>query len=391
MPDCTRTTYILRYCGLRNKSIIRISDIARRFELPGDSYAADVFGSGHIHETFLLSSADDRLNRRFVLQHINNNVFTDPDALMSNVGRVVEHIEKKIIAAGGDTTRGCLRLIPATDGKIFTIDTAGGYWRIYHYIENAESVDQVEFPAQAFEAAAAFGRFQALLVDLPAPPLNEVIADFHNTPTRVRQLEEALERDEMNRARLCQPEIEVARRLGETADALVALQQSGEIPQRVVHNDTKINNVLFDSDSRQAVCVIDLDTVMPGLSLFDFGDLVRTATMPVEEDETDLSLVEMQVDVFDALVRGYLSTAGEFLNPAEIANLHCCGRTITAETGVRFLTDYLNGDKYFKVSRLYQNLSRCRTQFALVESIDRQASAMQEVVATATKNANIAT
>ena len=380
---------IRRRYGRGTKSIISIPEIARQFDLSGDFDSADVLGSGHIHETFLLASSDDNIHRRYVLQHLNQNVFRDPEAVMSNVARIVEHIRRK--TQQDETAVRSLILVPTTDGEPFYKDDTGEFWRVYDYIDGAETIDKVESAAQASEAAAAFGQFQDLLRDLPAPPLKEVIPDFHNTPARFRQFEETLQRDEHNRAQLCQPEIEAVQRYAETADELIALQESGEIPQRIVHNDTKINNLMFDTETGRAVCVIDLDTVMPGLVLYDFGDLVRTATMPVDEDERDLSAVHLRIDIFKALVDGYLSSAGGFLNAAELACLHRCGHTITIETGVRFLTDYLDGDQYFKVDRLYQNLDRCRAQFALARSIDEQAEAMQEIVTTAAQQASLAT
>jgi len=388
--DCTKAVFIQRRSGPGNSAIAGLSDIVRQFDLAGDYDSADVFGTGHIHDTFLLSSSTARAGQRYILQRLNRNVFKDPDVLMSNVVRVLEHIQNKIDRQDGRNDDRCLSLVKTRSGDSFYKDDAGDCWRIYDFVEGAETANRVESSGQAFEAAAAFGRFQAMLVDFPDPPLQEVIKDFHNTPVRFQQFEESLQRDAENRARLCQPEIAVARELAESAGELVSLQESGAAPLRVVHSDTKINNVMFDKATGKAVCVIDLDTVMPGLSLYDFGDLVRTACGSAGEDERDSSKISVRLDIFAALVDGYLSTAGSILNAAELANLHRCGRVITAETGVRFLTDFLDGDRYFRVSKLYQNLIRCRAQFALVASLDKHERAMKDIVVTAVKKAGLA-
>jgi thiamine kinase-like enzyme len=225
-----------------------------------------------------------------------------------------------------------------------------------------------------------FGQFQNQVSDLPGPRLHETIRDFHNTPARYRQFHTARAVDTHDRARHCIPEIEWALAHEQTAGSLLALQEAGEIPERVTHNDTKLNNVMFDEQSGKALCVIDLDTVMPGLALYDFGDLVRSATMTAAEDETDLSKVGMRMDYYEALVDGYLSTTISFLTDVEIENLAISGRIITIETGLRFLTDYLSGDEYFRIQRPDQNLDRCRTQFALADSIDEQFDAMRLAV-----------
>ena len=232
-----------------------------------------------------------------------------------------------------------------------------------------------------------FGQFQNQVSDLPGPRLHETIRDFHNTPARYRQFHTARAVDAHDRARHCIPEIEWALAHEQAAGSLLALQQAGEIPERVTHNDTKLNNVMFDEQSGKALCVIDLDTVMPGIVLYDFGDLVRSATMTAAEDETDLSKVSMRMDYYAALVDGYLSTAISFLTDVEIENLAVSGKVITIETGLRFLTDYLSGDEYFRIQRPDQNLERCRAQFALAASIDEQLDAMHLAVASSASRA----
>ena len=293
---------------------------------------------------------------------------------MDNVRRVAQHLHNKRTAG-----QSSLSLLPTSDGGHFHVDETGEYWRMYHYLEGTRGFDSIPSVAHAREAAAEFGRFQEQLCDLPGPRLKETIPDFHNTRTRYSQLHEALAGDAHNRAAHCGPEIDWALAREQQAASLIDLQAVGEIPERITHNDTKINNVMFDLDSDKAVCVIDLDTVMPGLALNDFGDMVRTATSPTAEDETDLSTITMRMDYYEALVDGYLGTAGNFLNEAEVENLAMSGKVITIETGVRFLTDYLNGDKYFRVQRPHHNLDRCRAQFALAASIDAQLSEMQRL------------
>lgn len=370
------TTRSIRHrCGVRKKPISDIREIATQFELGGTLIAADRYGRGHINDTYLVLVGRNGGETRFILQRINQYVFRDPESLMENIRRITEHLRSKITGS-----RSCLSLVPANDGSYFFLDEEAGYWRAYQFIEGASSYDEVANTTQAREAAAMFGRFQRLLGDLPGPRLHETIPNFHNTPARFWQFHEVLERDAHDRARHCAAEIDCALAYEEAAGALQALQDAGEIPERIAHNDTKLNNVMFDEHSDKAICVIDLDTVMPGSVLYDFGDLVRTAATPTMEDETDLSAVRMRMDYYEALVEGYLSTAMGFLTETEVGNLSMAGKVITIETGVRFLTDYLSGDEYFRIHRAGQNLDRCRTQFALAASIDGQFDKMLKVV-----------
>ncbi len=297
---------------------------------------------------------------------------------MDNVGRVTDHLE-----IGTMEGYMCLALVPKPDGARFHVDESGEYWRMYRFLEGTRSYDSIPSVDHARHAAAEFGRFQTLMRDLPGPRLQETIADFHNTQARYAQFHEAHSTDAHDRARHCIPEIEWALDNEQCAGSLLALQESGGIPERITHNDTKINNVMFDRETDKAVCVIDLDTVMPGLALYDFGDMVRTATTPATEDETDLSGITMRMDYYEALVDGYLGATGNFLSEAEVENLAVCGKIITIETGVRFLSDYLSGDQYFRIHRPDQNLDRCRVQFALAASIDEQLSDMQRITTAA--------
>jgi Ser/Thr protein kinase RdoA (MazF antagonist) len=296
---------------------------------------------------------------------------------MENIARVTTHLGAKIHGEP-DAHRRALTLIAARDGKSFGRDEHGNFWRVYVFIEKARTYDAVESTAQAFQAARAFGQFQKLLADLPAPRLHDTIPDFHHTPKRFSALENAIAADAVNRAHLAKTEIEFALRHKAICGVLLA----AKLPERVTHNDTKFNNVMLDDATGAGICVIDLDTVMPGLALYDFGDMVRTTTSPAKEDERDLSKVTMQFPMFEALVRGYLTTSAEFLSAAEKQFLPFSGKLITLEIGLRFLTDFLAGDTYFKVHREGHNLDRCRTQFKLVESIEQQEEKMNQLVET---------
>lgn len=352
-----------------------IRAVARRFQLHGEFVSAAPYGTGHINDTYCVGFDQGGTRVRYILQRVNHNVFKNPAALMDNIRRVTAHLAQKM-AGEPAANRRVLTLIPAQDGNCFCRDEAGSFWRAYVFIENARTFDAVESPKQAFEAAKAFGHFQRLLADLPAPRLHDTIPDFHHTPKRFTALERAITADVANRAKLAKPEIEFALR----RKAICSVLLDANLPERVTHNDTKFNNIMLDDATGEGICVIDLDTVMPGLALYDFGDMVRTTTSPAKEDEQDLSKVRMQFPMFEALARGYLESAAGFLTQAERQLLAFSGKLITFEIGLRFLTDFLAGDTYFKVHRENHNLDRCRTQFRLVESIEQQEEKMNQLV-----------
>lgn len=355
--------------------------IAREFSLSGDVVTATPYGSGHINDTYKVDVKSAVGPSRFVLQRINHHVFRRPDELMANVERVCAHAYAKLKHAGApDAERRTLRLIPTKSGRAWHIDAAGNRWRCYHFIEGATGHDVVRSPEQAYAAAKSFGAFQSLLADLPGGRLHETIPDFHHTPSRFARFQQALAQDAHGRAALAVPEIAFALARAHEVGVVVDALRDGTLPERVTHNDTKLNNVLLDDITQEGVCVIDLDTVMPGSVLYDFGDLVRTSTSPAAEDETDLSKVRMQFPMFEALVKGYLASAGGFLTSKEKELLPFAGKLITFEIGLRFLTDWLEGDTYFKIKRPTHNLDRARTQFKLVESIEAQLPAMQALV-----------
>jgi hypothetical protein len=349
--------------------------IAAQFQLQGEASAFAPWGNGHINDTWLVTSHAAGAPARYILQRINAQVFRSPAAVMQNIERVIAHLSAQL-AGDPDRARRALTLVPTRDGSNWHADADGETWRAYRFIENARSYETATSVAQAFQAAQAFGRFQQQLSSLPPPRLHETIPDFHHTPKRFTALEQAIAADVKGRAALAKPEIDFAL----AHQSITGVLLGANLPERITHNDTKLNNVLLDDATGEGLCVIDLDTVMPGLALYDFGDMVRTTTSPAAEDEQDLSKVTMQFPMFEALVLGYLSAAGEFLTESEKNFLAFSGKLITFETGIRFLADFLNGDTYFKIHREGHNLDRCRTQFKLVESIEMQEEEMNRLL-----------
>jgi hypothetical protein len=348
--------------------------VARRFQIPGEFLKAEPYGSGHINDTYCAVFDQAGTPVRYILQRINHRVFRNPVMLMENIQRVTSHVAAKL-AGSSEFSRRVLTLIPSFDERPWFCDAEGNHWRVYLFIEKARTYDAVESPRQAFEAARAMGRFQRLLIDLPAPRLHDTIPDFHHTPKRFTALEQAISHDAFNRASLAKREIDFALRRQPMTRVLL----EANLPERVTHNDSKLNNVMLDDATGEGICVIDLDTVMPGLVLHDFGDMVRTSTSPAPEDERDLSKVKMQFPMFEALTRGYFESARAFLTRSERQHLVLSGKLITFEIGIRFLTDFLSGDTYFKIHRENHNLDRCRTQFALIESIEQQEEKMNKL------------
>ena len=359
-----------------------IEEILENFSIVGDYVTSEPYGSGHINDTFAVYINLGGKEVRYILQRINHEIFKNPEQLMDNISRVTRHIGARLKASGcKDTTRRVLTVINTIDGKPVFKDSDGNYWRVYVFIENATGYDIIENEEQAFQAARAFGLFQKELVDLPGERLHETIPNFHNTISRYERFEEVLKADVKGRAAEAKAEIDFFLENKDVASHLLKLNEQGLIPERITHNDTKLNNVLLDNETNEGICCIDLDTVMPGLGLYDFGDLIRTSTSPAAEDEKDVSKVTMQMNMFEALVKGYLDAASDFLTEAEIENLPFSGKLITFEIGLRFITDFLEGDVYFKTHHEGHNLDRCRTQIALVKSIDNQLDEMNACVA----------
>jgi Ser/Thr protein kinase RdoA (MazF antagonist) len=351
---------------------------ASAFAFPGRPVAFAPWGSGHINETWAVTLEGGNA-RRAILQRINTDVFRDADSLMGNVARVTGHLAAKL-AGAPDASRRALALIPARDGAWLHRDADGRVFRAYSFVEGARSWDLLTSPRQAFEAAKAFGTFQRLLSDLPPPRLAETIPHFHDTPRRLARFREVVAADPRNRAAGVAREIAFVERRESLAGSLAALAAAGLLAERVTHNDTKLNNVLLDDATGEGICVIDLDTVMPGLLLHDFGDMVRTAANPVAEDERDAARVVASVPMFEALVRGYLEAMAGALSPLERERLVVAGKLLTYECGMRFLTDHLEGDVYFRIHREGHNLDRARTQFALVASLEAQEEALSRLV-----------
>lgn len=348
-----------------------MKDVLEKFDFYGEVVACNPYGNGHINSTHMVTT---NKNKRYILQKINKNIFKDVPGLMNNIISVTEHIEKKI-----EKNKKVLTLLPTKSGEKYLFQD-GDYYRVYDYIENSICLQLPEGLKDFYESAVAFGEFTESLADFQVDRLVEVIPNFHNTKDRYRIFEEVLERDEYNRAASVKAEIEFLLSRKEEMGTLENLRKQGKIKERVTHNDTKLNNVLLDINTRKALCVIDLDTVMPGLSLYDFGDSIRFGASTAEEDEKDLKKVDINLEMFRTYTRGYVGACRD-LTELEIDNLPMGAKTMTLECGLRFLTDYLNGDKYFSIHREEHNLDRARTQLRLVERMEDVFEKMKHIVA----------
>ena len=336
------------------------------------------YGEGHINDTFVVWRANH--TKRFILQRINTDTFTDPAGLMENICGVTRHLRAKIQAEGGDPDRECLNVIPTLSGAAYYIDSEGNAWRAYDFVENTVCLQQVGCEADFRTVAETLGKFQNQLADYPASTLHETIARFHDTPNRYANFEKALAADALGRAKTIAPEIAFIHAREKDCHVLLDQLAAGEIPLRVTHNDTKINNVLLDEATGKGICVIDLDTVMPGLSAYDFGDSIRTGANDCAEDEPDQSKVHFDLHLYEVFAKGYLSTAGSTMHTAEKRSLAWGAKLMTLECGIRFLTDYLEGDHYFHIARPNHNLDRARTQFTLVRQMEEVFDQMLEIV-----------
>ncbi len=355
--------------------LLSLLTVTRGFEVAGRFRSANPYGSGHIHDTYCVTFDDGDREERIILQRINTTIFKNPVAVMENIERVTDHLRSQV-ADRTDADRRVLRLVPARSGVAWHVDPEGGYWRAYRFIDGANSFDAVSSARQALEAARAFGEFQRRLADLPGPRLHESIPGFHDSVQRFAAFERAVGEDVAGRCETARDQISFAMARRTLAGALL----NAGLPERVTHNDSKLNNVLLDDATGEGICVIDLDTVMPGLAAYDFGDMVRTMTCPAAEDEHNLSRVTMDFELFEAVLRGYLDGAGSFLTAQERKSLIIGAKVIVFEQGIRFLADYLAGDTYYKVSRPEQNLDRCRTQFKLLDSIEQQEAEMTQLL-----------
>lgn len=347
-----------------------LKKVLGEFDFGGEVVSCERYGSGHINVTYLVVTKSEK---RFILQKINNKIFPDVEGLMNNVTLVTEHLKKK--APEGSVVLGILK---TKDGKSFTVQD-GEYWRVYDFVENSLCLQLPESADDFYESAVAFGGFSEMLADFDVDKLVEVIKDFHNTPNRARIFRETLEKNPVGRAESVKEEVQFVLDRIEEMGTLQRMRMSGELPSRVTHNDTKLNNVLLNAETRKALCVIDLDTVMPGLSLYDFGDSIRFGASTGEEDEKDLSKVWFDLDMFRIYTRGYVKACPN-LTEAELLNLPMGAKTMTFECGMRFLTDYIDGDHYFAVHREGHNLDRARTQFKLVKDMEDKWEEMLKIV-----------
>ena len=351
------------------------------FQYEGVLASEGPYGSGHINDTFLLTfDVEGEGKSNVILQRMNNEVFSDPVGLMENIVGVTSYLRKKIIDNGGDPDRETLNVIPTVDGKDYYVDEAGDYWRSYKFITDATSYDKVEKPEHFYQSAVAFGHFQCMLADYPAETLHETIVGFHDTKARFATFKKVVEEDLMGRAASVEKEIQFVLEHEDVANYFSDLLAKGEIPLRVTHNDTKLNNIMIDNETGKGICVIDLDTVMPGLAMNDFGDSIRFGASTAAEDEMDLSKVSCSMELFDLYAKGFIEGCDGKLTKREIELMPMGAKTMTFECGMRFLTDYLQGDTYFKVHREGHNLDRCRTQFKLVEDMEKKWYTMQEIV-----------
>ncbi len=355
--------------------------VMANFIVEGSLICFSPLGQGHIHDTFLVEIKTDEKIKKYTLQRINTRVFQEPELMMANWEKVAQHVNRKLIELEGEkTSKKSIRPVLTQSGQSYYRTPQGEYWRLYHYVDGCHTIETATTPEQAFEAGRAFGFFQKLIADLSPQELHETIPYFHHTPRRFERFLLAIEQASPERKARAADTISFALSRQSLVSLVTDGLSSGRLPVRVSHNDTKINNVLFDDETGKGICVIDLDTTMPGSPLYDFGDLVRTGTCAAAEDETDLDAVAMDMDLFEAVAEGYLSETADLLVEPERELLFMAGPLITFTIGLRFLTDYLEGDIYFKTKYPEHNLVRARTQFKLLHSMEKQQRQMQTVI-----------
>lgn len=365
---------------------IDLDFIRHSFALQGALQSCKTLNNGHINSTFVLQfEMLDGSKKAYVVQKINTNVFKDPDVLMQNIIGVTTFLQEKIRARGGDPQRETLVFLPAMDGKFYARDDEGACWRCYIHVGDVYTCNIIDSETVFYNAGTAFGGFQNALADYPIETLQETIPNFHNTYSRFLDFQRAVEEDRAGRRGSIRDEIQFVLDREADTHVLLDLIAQGELPLRVTHNDTKLNNILFDKTTDQGICIIDLDTVMPGLALYDFGDSIRFGANTAAEDEQDVSKVSLSLPLYKAYVEGYLKTAKDSLSPKEIEYLPFSAKLMTLECGMRFLADYLNGDTYFKTDYPEHNLVRCRTQLALVADMEKKMESMQAITQEAAK------
>ncbi|MGL4109261.1 phosphotransferase enzyme family protein [Clostridium sp. LP20] len=363
------------------KGTYSCKELADKFKFCGELVNSELHICGHINDTHILDFVkEDGSNIKYILQRINTEVFPKVDELMSNIDKVTRHISEKVKAEGGDVTREGLSLIKTRDDKLYYKTENGDCFRAYHFIEGAKTYMKVENPNDFYKCGKALGKFQEQLSDFPADTVFETIPDFHNTYKRYEAFMEAVKNDPFNRVKDVQAEINFIRSRAEETSKLVDLLNEGKLPLRVTHNDTKFNNIMIDNKTGEAICVIDLDTVMPGLSLYDYGDSIRSGATTALEDEADLSKVNFDINLFELFTKGFLESCGKSLTDTEIEYLPFSAKLITLELSMRFLMDHINGDKYFQIHRSNHNLDRARNQLKLVSDMEDRMEEMKDIV-----------
>ena len=365
----------------KDRNTLAVDETIANLKFEGTLIDKKPFGSGHINDTFKLTfDLGDGTTKPYILQRVNDDIFENLTHLMENIHGVTSHLRKKIIANGGDPERETLNVVPTIDGALLYTDSNGVSWRAYTFIEGATCYDTVEDPEHFYQSAIAFGTFQKNLADYPADTLHETIVDFHHTPKRFEAFVKAVEEDVMGRVKDVKEEIDFILDRKDETSILLDMLEKGELPLRVTHNDTKLNNVMIDDETGKGLCVIDLDTVMPGLSAHDFGDSIRFGASTALEDEPDLSKVSMSLELFDIYTKGFIEAADGKLTDNEIDMLPFGAKIITLEQAMRFLMDHIQGDTYFKIHRENHNLDRARTQIKLVADMEAKWDQMKDIV-----------
>ena len=358
----------------------KIKEVIENMAFTGEPVSWTRYGSGHINDTFKIECCQGNKTQSYILQRINHEIFTDPESLMKNISGVTSFLRKKIIAAGGDPMRETLNIVKSRDGREWYRDSQGNYWRAYIFIENATSYDMVRSQEDFYQSGRAFGRFQQLLADYPAEELTETIPDFRNTPVRLETFKKAVEEDICGRAGAVKAEIQFVLDREREAGIAAEMQKNGTLPLKVTHNDTKLNNIMIDDATGEGICIIDLDTIMPGLSIFDFGDSIRFGANTSAEDDPDCSHSGLSLPLFEIYTKGFLEGCQGKLTREEVDMLPMGAKLMTYECSMRFLTDFLQGDTYFRTTRENHNLDRARTQFALVADMERKWKEMEAIV-----------
>ncbi|HEY9000520.1 MAG TPA: aminoglycoside phosphotransferase family protein [Mucilaginibacter sp.] len=357
----------------------RIYNLVAAFKIDADIASVVPFGSGHINDTYRIKNSDPN-GVDYLLQRVNHYVFKDVPVLMQNLLYVTEHLKEKLAEVqGSDLEKEVMTIVETRDGKPYFQDDEGNYWRVFHFLKDTRSYDQVTTTQQAYEGGKAFGRFQALLADMEPNLIKDTIPDFHNIESRLAKFEQAVDADKVGRLHKVLPEVEFIRQRVDEMSEILRLGRAGELPLRIVHNDTKFNNVLLNSDDH-AQCVIDLDTVMPGYVAYDFGDSIRTIANTASEDEGTVELIDINISLFESYTKGYLKEAIVFLTGSELNSLLKGVLLLPYAQTVRFLTDYLEGDHYYKIQSPDHNLQRTRAQLALVKKLEENREKLGQII-----------